>query len=102
MPGKRRKVHHSKEKKLIAVIMCLEEGKTHAEPADEVGLPRAGLIKQTVRCFRREGAAGFDKPNVRPHKKPFSRKDYSAKLGLENPPIKKITPTCRHPLSRCG
>ena len=89
MSGKRGMVHFSKEKKLLAVKMSLEEGKTHAETAGELGLPRGELVEQWVRRFRREGEVGFDKPIGRPRKKPLCQKDYVAKLEMENALLKK-------------
>lgn len=90
MSGKKGMVHYSKEKKLRAVKMCLEEGKTHAETALEMELPRAELVEQWIRRFRREGEAGFDKPIGRPRKKPLSQKDYITKLEMENALLKKF------------
>ena len=90
MSGKKGMVHYSKGEKLLAVKRCLEEGKTHAETAQELGLPRAELVEQWVRRFRREGEAGFDKQIGRPRKKPLSQKDYIAKLEMENALLKKL------------
>lgn len=89
MSGKKGMVHYSKGEKLLAVKRCLEEGKTHAETAQELGLPRAELVEQWVRRFRREGEAGFDKQIGRPRKKPLSQKDYITKLEMENALLKK-------------
>lgn len=90
MSGKKGMVHYRKETKLLAVQMCLEQGKTHTETAQELGLPRGELVRQWVRCFRREGEAGFDKPIGRPRKTPLTQPVYIARLEMENALLKKF------------
>ncbi len=90
MSGKKGMVHYRKETKLLAVQMCLEQGKTHTETAQELGLPRGELVRQWVRCFRREGEAGFDKPIGRPRKTPLTQSAYIARLEMENALLKKF------------
>ena len=90
MSGKKGMVHFSKEIKLLAVQMCLEQGKTHNEAAQELGLPRGELVEQWVRGYRREGEAGFDKPIGRPRKRPQTPQAYVARLEMENALLKKL------------
>ncbi|HPS42015.1 MAG TPA: helix-turn-helix domain-containing protein [Anaerolineaceae bacterium] len=90
MSGKKGMIHFHKETKLLAVQMCLEQGKTHAETAQELGLPRGELVEQWVRRFRREGEAGFDKPIGRPRKTAFTQATYIARLEMENALLKKF------------
>ncbi len=90
MSGKKGMVHYCKETKLLAVQMCLEQDKTHAEIAQELGLPRGELVEQWVRRFRREGEAGFDKPIGRPRKTSLTQPAYIARLEMENALLKKF------------
>lgn len=70
------------ETKLEAV--CLEEGKTYRQVAEELGLCRAELAKNWVRRYRWEGDQGLDRPIGRPRKSPQSRAAYIARLEMEN------------------
>ena len=89
MSGKKGMIHYSKEMKLLAVQMCIVQGKTHAAAAQELGLPRGELVEQWVRRYRREGEAGFDKPIGRPRKRPQTPQAYIARLEMENALPKK-------------
>ena len=89
MSGKKGMIHYSKEMKLLAVQMCIVQGKTHAAVAQELGLPRGELVEQWVRRYRREGEAGFDKPIGRPRKRPQTPQAYIARLEMENALLKK-------------
>ena len=89
MSGKKGMVRYSKEIKVLAVQLCLEQGKTHNEAAQELGLPRGELVEQWVRRYRREGEEGFDKPIGRPRKTPQSQQAYVARLEMENALLKK-------------
>lgn len=90
MSGKKGMVHYSKEIKLLAVQMCLEQAMTHSEAAQELGLPRKELVRQWIRRYRQEGEAGFDKPIGRPRKSPLTQKGYIARLEMENALLKKF------------
>lgn len=89
MSGKKGMVHYSKEIKLQAVRMFLEQSKTQAEIAQELKLPRKQLVEAWVRRYRREGEAGFMKPIGRPRKTPLSQEEYISKLEMENGLLKK-------------
>jgi transposase-like protein len=89
MSGKKGMIHYSKEMKLLAVQMCIVQGKTHAAAAQELGQPRGELVEQWVRRYRREGEAGFDKPIGRPRKRPQTPQAYIARLEMENALLKK-------------
>jgi transposase-like protein len=90
MSGKKGMVHFSKEIKLQAVQMCLEQNKTHTEAAQELGLTGGELVKKWVRRYRREGEEGFDKPIGRPRKALQTPQAYVARLEMENALLKKF------------
>jgi transposase len=90
MSGKKGMKHYGIETKMLAVQMFLEQGRSRAEIAAELDLPRKELVEQWVRRYRREGEAGFRKPIGRPRKAPLSQPGYIARLGMENELLKKF------------
>jgi len=90
MAGKKGMKHFGKETKLLAVQLCLEEGKTHRQVAEELGLPRGELVEDWVGRYRREGQQGFDRTIGRPRKKPETQAAYVARLEMENELLKKL------------
>lgn len=86
------------ETKLEAV--CLEEGKTYRQVAEELGLCRAELAKNWVRRYRWEGDQGLDRPIGRPRKSPQSRAAYIARLEMEKTLLNNIITNCANPCSR--
>ncbi len=89
MAGKKGMKHYSQEIKLLAVQLCLQQGKTHQEAADELDLPRAELVEQWVHRYRLEGVAGFNKPIGRPRKSPLTPSAYIAQLEMQVILLKK-------------
>lgn len=90
MAGKKGMKHYSKETKLLAVRMYLHQHQSQREIAHTLALPRKELVEQWVRRYRREGAAGFDKPIGRPRKQPLTQLGYIARLEMENALLKKF------------
>lgn len=90
MAGKKGMVHNSKETKLLAVQMYLEEGQSQQAIAQALGLPRKELVEQWVHRYRYEGEAGFDRSIGRPRKTPETQQGYIARLEMENTLLKKL------------
>jgi transposase len=92
MAGKKGMKHYPVELKLEAVRLFLEEKKTRAEIAKELGLRSEERVKKWVRQYRREDDA-FRKPIGRPQKqpgKPESEQDELKRLRMENDLLKKL------------
>jgi transposase len=89
MSGKQGMVHYSKAVKMMAVEMK-GQGKTNKEIAQELQLPRAELVKQWLKRYRKEGISGFEKPIGRPKKQPLTQEAYIARLEMENTLLKKF------------
>jgi transposase len=101
MSGKKGMVHYSREMKLVAMQMYLEEGQSQREIAQALGLPRKELVEQWVHRYRREGEAGFDQAHGRPRKTEQTQEDYIARLEMENALLKKFhTELRKDPLAR--
>jgi transposase-like protein len=101
MAGKKGMVHYSKEMKLLAVQMYLEQEQSQQEIAQALGLPRKELVEQWVHRYRHEGEAGFDKPIGRPRKTLETPQAYVARLEMENALLKKLhTELRKHWLAR--
>jgi transposase-like protein len=90
MSGKKGMKHYDFGTKLLAVQMYLEQGRSQAEIAAELDLPRKELVEQWVHRYRREGELGFHKPIGRPRKAPLSQPGYVARLEMENELLKKF------------
>jgi transposase-like protein len=90
MAGKKGMKHYELETKLLAVQLFFEQGHSRRQIAQELGLPREGLVEQWVRRYRREGVEGFRKPIGRPRKSPRSQEGYIARLEMENTLLKKF------------
>ena len=83
-------IQYSKETKLLAVQMFLEQGQSQREIAQTLGLPRKELVEQWLHRYRREGGEGFDKPIGRPRKIPQTPQAYVERLEMENALLKKF------------
>lgn len=90
MAGKKGMKHYEMETKLLAVQLFFEQGYSRRQIAQELDLPREGLVEQWVRRYRREGVDGFRKPIGRPHKYPLTQESYIARLEMENALLKKF------------
>jgi transposase-like protein len=88
MSGKPGMKHYSKETKLLAVQMYLEQGQSQGQIAQELDLPRKELVEQWVYRYRREGEAGFEKPIGRPRKDQAEGQTME-RLRMENALLKK-------------
>jgi len=94
MTGKKGMRHYSKETKLEAIRLFIEEGKRHADIAKQLGLRDTTRVKIWLRKYRREGEKAFDPKRRtgrigRPPKKE-NREAYIARLEMENELLKKF------------
>jgi transposase-like protein len=88
MSGRKGMVHKPLELKLEAVRLFYEEGKTHQQISDALGLPSGESVERWVRRYRREGEQGFCKPIGRPRKVPGEATRIQ-QLEMENALLKK-------------
>ena len=85
--------HYSKEVKLEAVRL-FEEGKSHCEISEALGLRDEQRTKKWVRAYREKGVAAFEKKSRkgkggrRPKKS--NPQAYVARLEMENALLKKF------------
>src|ERR1041384_3757487 len=90
MSGQKGMRRYPKEMKLAAVRMFYEEGKTRAEITTLLGVHDRYAVKHWLRRYRREGAAGFEKPVGRPHQQPENEQTEIERLRMENDLLKKF------------
>ncbi len=90
MSGKKGMKHYPVGIKLEAVRLHLEEGKTYAEVGQMLAVADAQRIEVWVRQYRREGAAGLNKPKGRPRKRTESPEEELKRLRMENDLLKKF------------
>ena len=88
MSGRKGIGHYRLEIKLEAVRLFYEEGKTHREISDALGLSSGECVERWVRRYRREGEQGFYKPIGRP-KRTQNQATYIQQLEMENALLKK-------------
>ena len=91
MSGKKGMKHYPVETKLEAVQLHLEEGKTYVEVGQLLAVADPQRIEVWVRQYRREGAAGLNKPKGRPRKRVESPEEELKRLRMENALLKKGT-----------
>jgi transposase-like protein len=96
MSGKKGMKHYSREIKLEAVRMYLEEGLTRREIALKLGLRKPKRVSVWARQYRAEGEAAFSKPKGRPRKRPESLEEEVKRLRMENDLLKKFHAELRH------
>lgn len=89
MSGKKGMKHYSLELKLEAMRLFFEEDYTRKEISKLLGLRSHENVKDWVRRYRREGAAGFSKRAGRSRKDPESEKAELERLRMENKLLKK-------------
>ena len=89
MAGKKGMRHYPAEKKLEAVRLFYEEGKTRAEITEELEIRDPHRVKAWLKQYRREGVEGFSKLKGRPRKQPESEQAELARLRMENALLKK-------------
>jgi transposase-like protein len=90
MAGKKGMDHYPVEMKLEAVRLFFEEGWTHAEITQELGIRSSTRVKVWVRQYRREGEMVFSKPIGRPRKQADSEQAELERLRMENALLKKF------------
>jgi len=90
MSGKKGMKHYPVEKKVEAVRLYLEGGKSYAEIGQMLAVVDLQRLEVWVRQYRREGAAGLNKPKGRPRKRVESREEELKRLRMENALLKKF------------
>lgn len=89
MSGTKGMLHYSVETKQRAVAMFLEEHRSYALIAQELGIRKAARIEVWVRMYRREGTGSFYKPIGRPRKEEREQRELE-RLRMENALLKKF------------
>lgn len=89
MSGTKGMQHYEREVKEKAVKMYLEEHRSYAQIAKEVGIRKVARIKAWVRMYRKEGATSFIKPIGRPRKSENDQRELE-RLRMENALLKKF------------
>lgn len=89
MSGKQGMVHYERAVKEKAVKMYLEEHRSYAVIAKELGIRKAERIKAWVGMYRREGVGSFIKPIGRPRKDESDQRELE-RLRMENALLKKF------------
>lgn len=89
MSGTKGMAHYEREVKEKAVKMYLEEHRSYAEIAKELGIRKAARIEAWVRMYRREGVVSFIKPIGRPRKDERDQRELE-RLRMENALLKKF------------
>jgi len=90
MSGTKGMLHYTVETKQRAVAMFLEEQRSYASIAKELGIRKPDRIEAWVRMYRCEGASSFCKPIGRPRKNPESEHAELERLRMENALLKKF------------
>jgi transposase-like protein len=90
MSGRKGMKKYPTETKLEAVRLFYEEGKTHAEIANLLGLGQKERVEVWVRQYRREGVVGLSKVQGRPRKQAESQQAELDRLRMENALLKKF------------
>lgn len=89
MAGFKGMAQYSKELKLKAIEMFLEEHKTYTQIIEELGVRSKDRVKVWVRQYRQEGIEAFNKPKGRPRKQKGSGQTEIERLRMENALLKK-------------
>lgn len=89
MSGTKGMLHYDVETKQKAVAMFLEDQRSYASIAEELGIRKAARIEVWVRMYRREGESSFCKPIGRPHKEEREQRELE-RLRMENALLKKF------------
>lgn len=87
MSGRKGMTHYSKEVKIRAVRMFLEEGVAYEDIATRLTIRQAARIERWVQRYRLEGVAAFEKPIGRPKRRSQSELE---RLQMENDLLKKF------------
>ena len=94
MSGKKGMRHYTRETKLEAIRLYIEEGKRQADITKQLGIQDATRVKIWLRKYRQEGEKAFDRKARtgligRPPKKE-NQAAYIARLEMENALLKKF------------
>lgn len=89
MSGRKGMQHYEREIKEKAVKMFLEEQRSYAGIAEELGIRKPGRIEAWVGMYRKEGEASFSKPIGRPRKEERDQRELE-RLRMENALLKKF------------
>lgn len=89
MSGTKGMLHYERELKEKAVRMYLEEQRSYAGIAQELGIRKPARIEAWVRMYRKEGEASFIKPIGRPRKDEGEQRELE-RLRMENALLKKF------------
>jgi transposase len=89
MAGTKGMMHYTVGTKQKAVAMFLEEHRSYATIASDLGIRKAARIKVWVRQYRREGENAFHKPIGRPRKEEREQRELE-RLRMENALLKKF------------
>jgi transposase-like protein len=89
MSGTKGMLHYDVETKQKAVAMFVEEHRSYAAIAKELGMRKPARIEVWVRMFRREGDDSFRKPIGRPRKEAREQRELE-RLRMENALLKKF------------
>lgn len=89
MSGTKGMLHYDTETKRRAVQLYLEEQRSYASIAQELGIRKAARIEAWVRMYRREGEQSFCKPIGRPRKEEREQRELE-RLRMENALLKKF------------
>ncbi len=89
MSGTKGMQHYDAETKRKAVRLFLEEQRSYANIARELGIRKAARIEAWVRMYRREGEHSFSKPIGRPRKEEREQRELE-RLRMENALLKKF------------
>ena len=90
MSGKKGMKHYPVAKKVEAVELYLAGGKTYSEVGQLLNIGDPQRIRVWVGQYRREGAAGLNKPKGRPRKRSGSPEEELKRLRMENDLLKKF------------
>lgn len=94
MSGKKGMKHYPLATKLEAVRLYQEEGKSHREITELLGIRDPDRIEKWLREYRKEGEAAFGRgPTQRKRGRPPKRENtesYIARLEMENDLLKKF------------
>ena len=90
MSGQKGMKKYPTETKLEAVRLFYEEGKTHAEIANLLGLAHKERVEVWERQYRREGVVGLSTVQGRPRKQAESQQAELDRLRMENALLKKF------------
>jgi transposase-like protein len=97
MSGTKGMLHYTAEIKQRAVALFVEEQRSYASIAKELGIRKPERIEVWVKMYRREGVSSFCKPIGRPRKEACEQSELE-RLRMENALLKKFQAELREVL----